>query len=138
MKNPMNPMNRRPIPVIITTRLYSSAVGFRAILRTRPYRPLPRRFARSSIRRCTSQLLSTISAMSPHHVNARFASPEPLAGPVDLLRFLAREDQHHPEPVLEGRFDGCAPDDTGVQGDPRLHDFRDLLPPTHVHYRAPR
>src|SRR3989442_4601511 len=126
MKNPMNPMNRRPIPVIITTRLYSSAVGFRAILRTRPYRPLPRRFARSSIRRCTSQLLSTISAMSPHHVDARFASPEPFAGPVDLLRLHAPEDQHQPDAVLEGRVDRRAPDDPGARGDPRLHDLRDL------------
>src|SRR2546428_20077 len=137
MKNPMNPMNRRPSPVIMTTRLYSSAVGLRAILRTRPYRPLPRRFARSSIRRCTAQLLSTISAMSPHYVNARFASPKPLAGPVDLLRLHAREDQHHPEPVLEGRVDRRAPDDPRVRGDPRLHDLRDLLRLAHGHVRAP-
>src|SRR5437899_337477 len=136
MKNPMNPMNRSPSPVIMTTRLYSSAVGFRAILRTRPYRPFPRRFARSSIRRCTSQLLSTISGMSPHHVDARFASPEPLAGPVDLLRLHAREDQHHAEPVLEGRVDRRAPDDPRVRGDPRLHDLRDLLRLAHGHVRA--
>src|SRR5881296_2125513 len=119
---PSAPIAAMPRPVMSTTFEYSSGVGFRAILRTRPYRPLPRRFARSSIRRCTSQVLSTISGMSPHHVDARFASPEPLARPVNLLRLHAREDQHHAEPVLEGRVDRRAPDDPCVRGDPRLHD----------------
>src|SRR2546428_11530595 len=123
MKTPMNPMNGRPMPVIITTRLYSPGVGLRAILRPRPTRPLPRRFARSSIRRCTSQLRSTISGMSPHHVDARFASPEGLSRPVDLLRPHAREDQHHAEAVLEGGVDRRTPDDPRVRGDARLHDL---------------
>src|SRR3989304_4239846 len=114
MKNPVNPMNRRPSPVIMTTLLYSSGVGFRAIFRTRPYRPFPRRFARSSIRRCTFQLFSMISGMSPHHVDARRVSPEPLARPVDLFRLHARQDQHHPEAVLDGGIHRGAPDDPRV------------------------
>src|SRR3990172_8041924 len=63
-----------------TTREYSSDVGFRAILRTRPYFPLPSRFARSSIRRWTSQLLSTIPALHPSSTDA--LPPPPLPGPL--------------------------------------------------------
>src|SRR5437867_277439 len=136
MKNPMNPMNRRPRPVIMTTRLYSSPVGFRAILRTRPKRPFPRRFARSSIRRWKSRLLSTISVMSAHHVDTRFSPSKRLARPVYLLRAHAREDQHHAEPVLQGGVDRGSPDDPGVGGDPSLDDLRDLLRLSDGHVRA--
>src|SRR5881296_1309197 len=136
MKNPMNPMKRRPRPVIITTRLYSSPVGFRAILRTRPNRPFPRRFARSSIRRWKSRLLSTISVMSPHHIDAGFASLDNLARAVNLFRPDAREDQHHAEPVLEGGIDRGSPDDPGVRGDACLDDLRDLLRLSDGHVRA--
>src|SRR3989442_3305673 len=126
MKNPMNPMNRRPRPVIMTTRLYSSPVGFRAIVSTGPKRHFPRRFARSSIRRWKSRLLSTISVMSAHHVDARFSPSERFARPVDLLRAHAREDEHHSEPVLQGGVDRGSPDDPGVRGDSSLDDLCDL------------
>src|SRR2546427_302992 len=49
-----------PSAVIWTILLNSSAVGLRAIWRTRPYFPFPIRFARSSIRFWISQDFSTI------------------------------------------------------------------------------
>src|SRR5213076_1286988 len=92
MMKPRAPIATIPRPVIITTFEYSSEVGFRAIFRTRPYFPFPRRLTRSSIRRWTSQLLSTMSAMvSPHDVEAAlradvFARSEDLLGAGEHVR----------------------------------------------------
>src|SRR5437867_5422395 len=122
-----------PRPVISTTFEYSSGVGLRAIFRTRPYRPFPRRFARSSIRRCTSQLLSTMSAMaSPHDVDPAVGA-HMLPRAQDLLRSHAGQDEHDPQLVLQARVDRRSPDDPGVRGDPTLDDLGDLLRLGHAH-----
>src|SRR5216684_518125 len=127
MMKPKAPIAAIPRPVIITTFEYSSEVGFRAILRTRPYLPFPRCLTRSSMRRWTSQLLSTMSAMaSPHGVDAAMGT-HVLPGAKDLLRADARQDEHHPQFVFQTRIDRGAPDDPGVRRDPALDDLRDLL-----------
>src|SRR5205809_7571513 len=110
MMKPRAPIATIPRPVIITTFEYSSEVGFRAIFRTRPYFPFPRRLTRSSIRRSTSQLLSTMSAMvSPHAVDAAlradvFARSEELLGPDP------GQAQHAAAPMLQAPTEGGAPD----------------------------
>src|SRR5438046_9383362 len=94
MMKPSAPIATIPRPVIITTFEYSSEVGFRAIFRTRPYFPFPRRLTRSSIRRWTSQLLSTMSAMvSPHDVEAALRA-DVFARSEDLLGADPGQDQH--------------------------------------------
>src|SRR5438552_11266157 len=133
MMKPRAPIATIPRPVIITTFEYSSEVGFRAIFRTRPYFPFPRRLTRSSIRRWTSQLLSTMSAMvSPHNVEAALGA-DVFARSEDLLRADPGQDQHDAEPMLQARIDGGAPDDAGVPCNPALHDLRDLLGLGHAH-----
>src|SRR5437667_6235383 len=133
MMKPKAPIATIPRPVIITTFGYSSEVGFRAIFRTRPYFPLPRRLTRSSIRRWTSQLLSTMSAMvSPHDVDAALG-PDVFPGSEDLLGADPGQDQHDAQPMLEARIDGGAPDDACVPRDPALDDLGDLLRLGHAH-----
>src|SRR5205807_6699678 len=133
MMKPRAPIATIPRPVIITTFEYSSEVGFRAIFRTRPYFPLPRRLTRSSIRRWTSQLLSTMSAMvSPHDVVAALG-PDVFPGSEDLLGADPGQDQHDAQPMLEARIDGGAPDDACVPRDPALDDLGDLLRLGHAH-----
>src|SRR2546430_655340 len=133
MMKPRAPIATIPRPVIITTFEYSSEVGFRAIFRTRPYFPLPRRLTRSSIRRWTSQLLSTMSAMvSPHDVDAALG-PDVFPGSEDLLGADPGQDQHDAQPMLEARIDGGAPDDACVPRDPALDDLGDLLRLGHAH-----
>src|SRR5205807_9105071 len=127
MMKPKAPIATIPRPVIITTFEYSSEVGFRAIFRTRPYFPLPRRLTRSSMRRWTSQLLSTMSAMaSPHDVDAAMGA-HVLARTKNLLRADAGQDEHHPQLVFQARVDRRAPDNPRVRGDATLDDLRDLL-----------
>src|SRR5688572_20615056 len=133
MMKPKAPIATTPRPVIITTLEYSSGVGLRAIFRTRPYLPFPRRFIRSSIRRWTSQLLSTMSAMgSPHDVH-RPMGANVFSRSEDLFRTDARQDEHDPESVLEAGVDGGAPDNPGIRRDPALDDLRDPLRLRHAH-----
>src|SRR5438309_7512450 len=133
MMKPRAPIATIPRPVIITTFEYPSEVGFRAIFRTRPYFPFPRRLTRSSIRRWTSQLLSTMSAMvSPHDVDAALG-PDVFPGSEDLLGADPGQDQHDAQPMLEARIDGGAPDDACVPRDPALDDLGDLLRLGHAH-----
>src|SRR5947208_16233284 len=114
MMKPRAPIATIPRPVIITTFEYSSEVGFRAIFRTRPYFPFPRRLTRSSIRRCTSQLLSTMSAMvSPHDVEAALRA-DAFARTEHLLGGDPRQGQHDAEPILPPRNADVDPDDAGV------------------------
>src|SRR6195256_2997358 len=127
MMKPNAPIAAIPRPVIITTFEYSSEVGLRAILRTRPYFPFPRCLTRSSMRRWTSQLLSTMSAItSPHDVDAAMGA-HVLPGAEDLFRADAGQDEHDAQFVLQARIDRGAPDDPGVRSDAALDDLRDLF-----------
>src|SRR5712691_10756296 len=127
-----------PNPVIRTTFEYSSGVGLRAILRTRPYLPFPRRFIRSSILRCTSQLLSTMSAMaSPDDVHAA-ARSHVFSRPKDLLRSDAGQDQHHAKLVFEARVYRGAPDDPRVRGNATLDDLGNFFGFGNAHVAAAR
>src|SRR3989475_3119526 len=132
-------MRRMPSATICTTLPSSSAVGFRAIARTRPYFPFPIRFVRSSIRFWISQDFSTsFVAILPHHVHADLAGFPGLARPKDLLALHAREDDHAPHLMLQGGVDRRAPDDPRVRGDLRLHELRRLLRLAHGHVGAAR
>src|SRR3979411_3062496 len=123
MMKPKAPIAAIPRPVIITTFEYSSEVGFRAILRTRPYLPFPRCLTRSSMRRWTSLLFSTMSAMaSPHDVAAAMGA-HVLPGAEDLLRADARQDEHHSQFVFQARLDRRAPEQPGAGVDPERGDL---------------
>src|SRR5206468_11723522 len=103
MMKPRAPIATIPRPVIITTFEYSSEVGFRGIFRTRPYFPFPRRLTRSSIRRWSSQLLSTMSAtVSPHDAQAALRS-HVFAPSQGLLGADAGERPHDAAPFLGAR-----------------------------------
>src|SRR2546428_4199798 len=133
------PMMRMPSATICTILLYSSAVGLRAIARTRPYLPFPMRLTRSSIRCWISHVFSTtFVAILPHHVHADLRRLARLARPEDLLALHAGQDDHAPHLVLERRIDGRAPDDARVRGDLRLHELRRALCLAHRHVRAAR
>src|SRR3972149_3404469 len=103
MANPRNPRAMIPSPVTWRTLPYSLAVGFRAIFRTRPYRPLPRCRARSSTSPWSSHADFTTSTISA------------------------------PRRPRRSSWARRAPDEARVRRDARLHQLGGLLRLAHGH-----